>query len=352
MVDKWKNNKMVTLLLIIGVVYFFLRYLFPLFAPVIIAIMIVTLCNPLLSFMKKKMRIKKQYGMIGILFVAASLVGVIVWVISIWISENAVNFADGLECFQKQFCLVIKKCCKLAEDSMGFDAANMEKEIINQIMIFTDYFSIKVMPDILGESWEYIKEIGTITGFFAVMFISLVLLAKDYDAIIFRMSQSKELKIILRVLDEIFQYIGTFLKAQLIIMLVLGILSGIALWFLKIEYGFIWGLLAGFLDALPFIGTGIIFVPLSLWKIINGSFGQGIGCLILYVVCVVIREFLEPKLIGNKIGVYPIAILVSIYAGIGLFGISGIIKGPLGFVIVYQLFYLLQDYQNKSKKSS
>ena len=62
----------------------------------------------------------------------------------------------------------------------------------------------------------------------------------------------------------------------------------------------------------------------------------GMVCIILYVVCIIIREFLEPKLIGKQMGVPPVAILVSIYAGVKLFGVWGILAGPLGFMIVYE----------------
>ena len=65
-------------------------------------------------------------------------------------------------------------------------------------------------------------------------------------------------------------------------------------------------------------------------------------CLLVYVACIFIRELLEPRLIGKKIGVSPIAILLSIYAGIKLFGMWGIIGGPLGFIIIYQAFMSLE----------
>ena len=56
----------------------------------------------------------------------------------------------------------------------------------------------------------------------------------------------------------------------------------------------------------------------------------------LYGVCALLREFLEPKLIGNKIGIWPVAILFSVFAGIRLFGVAGVIKGPLGLVIIWE----------------
>ena len=62
----------------------------------------------------------------------------------------------------------------------------------------------------------------------------------------------------------------------------------------------------------------------------------------MYVACIFIRELLEPKLIGKKIGVSPVLILLSIYAGIKLFGIWGIIGGPLGFIMIYQAYLSLE----------
>ncbi|MDE7231925.1 MAG: AI-2E family transporter, partial [Lachnospiraceae bacterium] len=69
-------------------------------------------------------------------------------------------------------------------------------------------------------------------------------------------------------------------------------------------------------------------------------------CLVVYVICSFIRELLETKLIGKRVGVPPIAILLSLYAGIKLFGIWGIIAGPLGFVIIYQAFLSLERRRN------
>ena len=104
----------------------------------------------------------------------------------------------------------------------------------------------------------------------------------------------------------------------------------------------LWGILAGVLDALPFIGTGVVLVPLAVQQFFCGSYVRGVVCLLLYAACIFIRELLEPKLIGKRIGVSPIAILLSIYGGIQLFGLWGIIGGPLGFVMIYQTILSLE----------
>ena len=106
---------------------------------------------------------------------------------------------------------------------------------------------------------------------------------------------------------------------------------------LKVPNGWLFGLLAGFLDALPFIGTGIVLVPLTIWLFIKGQIWQAFVCLLLYGVCALIRELLEPKLIGKKVGIYPIVLFASVFIGMQLFGVGGIIKGPLSVVIIYEL---------------
>ena len=85
-----------------------------------------------------------------------------------------------------------------------------------------------------------------------------------------------------------------------------------------------------------------MLVPLTLTQLFQGDYGRAAVCLALYGGCVFLREMLEPRLIGKRMGVPPIAVLAAVYAGIRLFGVWGIIKGPLGFVIIRQGWQSLQ----------
>ena len=98
------------------------------------------------------------------------------------------------------------------------------------------------------------------------------------------------------------------------------------------------------MDALPFIGTGIVLVPIAGVEIFQGKLGTALLVLCLYGACALLRELLEPKLIGRKMGIPAIAVLISVYAGIRLFGLTGILKGPLGYVMVQQIWEKLPRY--------
>ena len=102
------------------------------------------------------------------------------------------------------------------------------------------------------------------------------------------------------------------------------------------------------MDMLPFIGTGIMLIPLALYQLISGHYLQAFLCFALYAVCALVREFLEPKLIGDRVGVWPVGILFAVFAGLHLFGIWGIIKGPLSLVIICETCKYLWDLQARS----
>lgn len=139
------------------------------------------------------------------------------------------------------------------------------------------------------------------------------------------------------VMEGVLSYIITFMKAQGVILLIICLLCSVTLGVSGVSGGIFLGILAGILDMLPFIGTGIVLVPLSIWQLLNGQYVQMVVCLILYGVCILAREMLEPKLIGKRVGVAPVGLLIAIYAGVKLFGVGGIIKGPLSLIVICEI---------------
>ena len=90
------------------------------------------------------------------------------------------------------------------------------------------------------------------------------------------------------------------------------------------------------MDVLPFIGTGIVLVPIGVIQLLGGNYLQAMLVFIAYVLCIVIREVLEPRLMGNGLQVSPVAILVSVYAGVLFYGIGGVLLGPVTLLILVE----------------
>ncbi|MCM1025042.1 MAG: AI-2E family transporter [Roseburia sp.] len=338
MVEKLRENRLVILLLLTGAVYFFLKYLVPVTAPILAALLFVTISGPLLQKLQKKWKLHRQVGAVLLLLTACAIVALIAWVLFSWIVGSLPGWLTGLDSLEKEMFRIIHQICDVVGRTIKIDSEYLESTIFSGISDGLDWFRMQFVPGMLSQSLEFVKALAAFGGFLISFLIATVLLAKDYDRIMNLLLDREDCHMLLEIICGITRYIATFVKAQIIIMSVIGSLAAAVLGLGGIKQGVLWGLLAGVLDALPFIGTGIVLLPLGIQQLFLGRYGRAVCCLLLYLACIFIRELLEPRLIGKRVGVSPIAILLAIYAGIKLFGLWGIIEGPLGFIMIYQSY--------------
>ena len=346
MMERILKNRLVVLLLLTGAVYFFLKVIAPLTAPILIAMLFVTIFGPLLQKLQSRLRLHRQVGAVLLLFIACAVLGLLVWVLFSWIVGSLPDWLAGLDTLEKGLAVIVHSICDAVGKAMGVNGAYLEDTLLSQIQNGINYFRQRALPGMLSQSLEYMKTLAASGAFLLIFVIATVLMAKDYDDIMNRLLDREEYHVFLEIICGIIRYIATYVKAQMIIMNIVGVLAAVVLGLCGIQNGIMWGLLAGLLDAFPFIGTGVVLMPLGIQQLFFGSYGRAAACLLLYVTCVVVRELLEPKLIGQRVGVPPIAILLSLYAGVQLFGVWGILEGPLGFVIIFQSYLSLERRLN------
>ncbi len=342
MLEKIKEHKIMTLLLIIAVVYFFLQYLTPLFSPILIAMLFVTIFGPFLKGLQEKLHIHRQLGAILLLLLAGGLLIVMIWVLFSWVVGSLPEWVGRLEALEQELRELIQKGSASIGGTLGIDGEYLESTLLTRLDEGMSYLQSEGTAGMLSGSLQYLRKAAVLGGFLVTFIIAAVLLAKDYDRIMNNLLDREEFHVLLEVICGIIRYIATYVRAQLIIMSAISLLAALVLSIAGIRHGILWGLLAGLLDALPFIGTGIVLAPLALVQLFEGNYGVAAVCLLLYGACAFLREMLEPRLIGRRMGISPIAVLTAVYAGIQLFGIWGIIKGPLGFMIIYQIWQSLQ----------
>ncbi len=331
---------------IIGV-YIGFKYLSPLVTPFLFAFAFISLLHPFLDKAYENFHIKKSFLAAGILLLLCLLVGAGLWGLIVLIFRKVGELFGQIDLFEEKFCIFVSSCCNGIEKRFGVDGAGIETYIMDRVYIFIDNLQIEIVPKLMNESLGYVKNIVGIVSFLVIMIIASVLLAKDYRQIMKILHKRKELKCVIEIGKKVFFHVGTFLKAQVIILFVIGVICTITLLVSGIEGGLFLGIFIGFMDMLPFIGTGIVLMPLAFWQVINGYYAKAVICVLLYVVCAITREFLEPKLIGEKVGVLPIGILFSVYVGVKLFGVFGIIKGPLALMTIFEVYrYMKQVNEN------
>ena len=111
----------------------------------------------------------------------------------------------------------------------------------------------------------------------------------------------------------------------------------VGLLLLRVPYAFLLALLIAVVDILPVLGTGTIVIPWGIITLILGNFPLGIGLLILYAIITVVRQSLEPRVVGHQIGLHPLITLISMFVGVSLFGFLGLFGLPIAVTVFVQI---------------
>lgn len=119
------------------------------------------------------------------------------------------------------------------------------------------------------------------------------------------------------------------LRGQALVAMVVMFFLILTLGLSGVRYGSIIGILIGAADALPLFGAGLILIPWSLLSFLGGQTGLGVMLLCLYAGAVIIRQILEPRIVGKQLGLYPLATMAAMYTGYRLLGFAGLLAGPV-----------------------
>ena len=127
-----------------------------------------------------------------------------------------------------------------------------------------------------------------------------------------------------------------------------GAIGTLGLWYFKVSSPITWGILMTLLCMIPFLGAYFVWLPAAIIKISSGDFYNGFG-LFLYGILVVstIDNIIRPKLIGRKANIHPILVLIGILGGLQVFGLIGIIVGPL---ILSILILFIETYLSEKNE--
>jgi sporulation integral membrane protein YtvI len=135
------------------------------------------------------------------------------------------------------------------------------------------------------------------------------------------------------VFDDLKKALFGFIKAQATLISITTVIILIGLLILRIDYAITIALVTGIIDIIPYLGTGAVFVPWIIYEAVTGDMSTAIGLGVLYVVVLVQRQVMEPKILSSSIGLDPLATLIALFVGFKTIGFLGLIVGPVVLVV-------------------
>ena len=137
---------------------------------------------------------------------------------------------------------------------------------------------------------------------------------------------------------DVKKLIGGYFLAQFRIMFVVALILAAGLFVLQVKYSLLWAVLIAVLDFLPVFGTGTVLIPWAVIKVISGEYAFAAGLALIYVLTQVVRQIIQPKIVGDTIGLSPLTTLLFLYLGYRWAGLGGMIVAvPIG-MFVFNLY--------------
>ena len=320
------------------ILYLSIKFLFPLFAPFLIAIIISYINEPVIKLLERFRLSRKIAAVVSLLF-TISVLGVLITLCFIKFYNELVilqqNWNTYSDVLSAQVNDIILKATKIYH--------NLPSGISSSVYNNLDSISKKIST-IIGQIISYafgaLSSIPSLTVFIIVTLLSTYFISSDKKSIssfLYKQLPFSWRKNLTKVKKDTLNALLGYFKALLILMGLTFVEVSVGLFILNVRYAFLIALLVGLSDAIPIVGTGVIMIPWILWQLISGNMFLVFGLAIIYVLGIVVRQIMEPKIVGSQIGLHPLATLIAMYLGLRFFGILGMFIGPISIIVVKNL---------------
>lgn len=319
--------------------YLTMEYVLPVVFPFCIGFAIAFALYPLRRWLQRKLHLKREMAGFVALFTGICIVALAVGgILYLLVLGGSYAGKCGLpDMILSQGRTVWNTCCDRLHTWTGRWV--MEPEDYGVFVNAVQKRGFHFDADALMSNWKHVSA-QTLRGLACVLVtvVSALLMLSEFDEL-----KKRAGRIAQRLFHAGFgltlRKVGwTWVKAQMII---IGTITGICVLGLLVageRYWLLIGVAIGICDALPFLGTGICFLPWALWRLLSGRYVSALWFVALYIITSFTRQSLEPKLIGKKIGVPPLAVLISVYVGIKVYSSGGFLLGPISAFLIWQLY--------------
>ncbi|HLV08687.1 MAG TPA: sporulation integral membrane protein YtvI [Halanaerobiales bacterium] len=355
LMEKWIKGLLI-ILVELALLMLLMKFFFYYFTPFIIGAVLASLINPLVNYFENTLGFKRSKAVL--LLMCFILILLLLFFLSgvsyIYLELNSlVRQLPDYQTIDKQLQWLLSRNLRLQEFINSLEISESLRKTLNENLELL-YNGIK--NGLLIISNGLLDLLGRLPRVLSIFFLSLIatfFISRDIDLInrfILGIFPRKMRKRIFNLEKELANSAVKFVRAELILILITGIICTTGLLLYGNPYALTIGIATALLDLIPLIGPALIFIP---WVIINfllGFTGESFQLLILYTIMAAVRQGLEAKVMGNNLGIHPLAMMIALYTGYKLLGALGFIIGPSVLVIVrisYQIGLLPMDFQNR-----
>ncbi len=310
------------------------------FLPLVIGWVIAVLANPLVRFLEKRVRIVRKHSSMLIIIAAIGLVVLGIYLIISKLGGELIGFIYSLPDFYG------KLEQQLAQIGQNFSGvynrlpAGVQVALDSLEQQFDSYMGAVVesigKPTVTAAGNFAMNIPSYVMGIiFTILFAYFFIAERERIMKFFRENTPESVLNTFRVVINSFkQAVGGYFKAQFKIMGVVFLILWAGFAVMRIKYSILLALITSFLDFLPFLGTGTVLIPWAVFQVLVQDYRYAAGLIIIYAVSQTVRQVIQPKIVGDTVGMSPVATLIYIYIGYKWNGVIGMIVAvPVGVIL-------------------
>jgi len=348
---------------VIGIIYAVLKYAVPLVMPFIIGFVIAALLSPLVKLLTRRYRMKRRPTAVFILILFYTTVGMLASVLAVQLTlklgelstrlpeiyKNSIEpsisgvigaindlIARFSNVFDRNFAGTVSALLDSAKSSLGVAVSDISVMLLTKLSAF----AATIPAFLIGLVFS------VISSFFFIC---------DFDKLIAYIKNRLPERTVGLIADigERIRVIGTkYVRSYVLIMLITFAELLVGLMLIGTKNAFAWAAVIALLDFLPVIGSGAVMVPWAAVQLIIGNTVHGVGLLLVLLMITVVRNIVEPKIVGSQVGLHPLAALVSMFVGTKLFGFIGLILFPIGVSIAAPIITERFENHDRAERDS
>ena len=320
------------------------RYALPALFPFVVAYIVTVILLPIVRLLNTKLKINKRILSVVLVILFYGTIGVVV----IWLLVEIVSFAtDKIKDLPAFFQLQVRPFLSNLFDEIQDMIYNLDPEMAidfdataNSLLSSLGSTVMSISGSIVSKLTDFAVSVPSFLLNIVIMVIAPIFLLVDYDALgafVTRQLSEKTNTLLTSIRSQLGRVLKKYLISYSLIMFITfaEIFAGLSI--IGFKHAALIAVLIAVFDILPIVGSGLVIVPWGIICFITGDVGAGIGLFILWAVLIVVRQIMEPKIVGDSVGMHPFLTLFAMLAGNFIYGGIGILLFPVMIALLQSL---------------
>ncbi len=336
-------------ILLIGIFFICLKFTF-FYLPFLIAYIISVMIDPIIKWINKKTSFSRKTSSIIVLVSIFAIIFAISIFGIIKLVEETTNLLSGLNDYLE----ITVKFINDKTSKIDLERLNLSSDVISIFENSANNFLNTIaeqIKNLLSRILNYITSIPNMFINIVITILATYFISSDKFYILDRMEHHLSKKMVGKIVTHakaIISSLGGYLKAEITLSFItfIIVLTGLNILYIigmDIGYPILIALFIGFVDALPILGAGSVMIPWGILLFLKSNNSLALSILGLYILILATKQFLEPKLVSNNIGIHPIFTLIAMYTSFKIIGVIGLLVGPIILIILKNIFSEILD---------